>query len=125
MDLGFAMIGIIALLIYVLVILAVAAFAFVVQWKVYKKAGQPGWACFVPFYNEYVQFKIAFGNGWWFLMLFVPIANIVFSIMLVFRLAKAFGKGVGFGFGLLFLSLIFLAVIAFDDTITYHGPIPM
>ena len=53
MDLGFAMIGIFALLIYLLVVLAIAAFAFVVQWKVYKKAGQPGWACFVPFYNEY------------------------------------------------------------------------
>lgn len=84
-------------------------------WKLYEKANEPGWAAIVPFYNTYVLFKMAFGNGWMFLLLLVPIVNIVFAIMLPFKLAKAFGKSSGFGVGLWLLPIIFYPLLAFSS----------
>ena len=95
--------------------IAIAVFSIVCMWKIFDKAKEPGWAAIVPFYNLYVEFKIAFGNGWYFLFMLIPFVNIVFAIMLPFKLAKKFGKGVGFGFGLLFLGPIFQAILAFGS----------
>lgn len=106
--------------VYLIVALVLCVLFIVACWRIYTKAGEPGWASLVPFYSNYVLFKIAFGNGWLFLLMLVPIANIVVSIMLIFKLAKAFGQGVGFGFGLLFLSPIFLLILAFGSS-EYEG----
>ena len=92
------------------------------MWKIFVKAGKPGWAAIIPFYSIYVELEIL-GLPWWFLLLmFVPVANIVISIMIFFGLAKVFGKSIGFGFGLLFLSFIFIPILAFGDA-RYEGPI--
>ena len=104
-----------ALSTYFIVILILSVVMIVALWKIYAKAGEPGWASIVPFYCNYVLFKIAMGNGWLFLLLFVPVVNIVFGIMVYFKLASAFGKGVGFGFGLLFLTPIFILILAFGS----------
>ncbi len=85
-------------------------------WRVFSKAGEPGWAAIIPLYNTYVLFKIIFGNGWKFLLVLIPIYGIYLAIVAMFKLAKSFGKGVGFGFGLLFLSPIFLLILAFDNS---------
>lgn len=95
--------------------IAIAVFMIVCMWKIFEKAGEPGWGAIVPFYNLYLVFKIALGNGWYFLFLLIPFVNIVFAIMLPFKLAKAFGKGVGFGFGLLLLDIIFYPILAFGS----------
>ena len=84
-------------------------------WKLFVKAGKPGWAAIVPFYNMYCMYQISFGKGWLFLLTFVPVVGFVFGIMMCFKLAKAFGKGTGFGFGLLFLSPIFMCILGFGD----------
>lgn len=84
-------------------------------WKLFVKAGKPGWAAIVPFYNMYCMYQISFGKGWLFLLIFVPVVGFVFGIMMCFKLAKAFGKGTGFGFGLLFLSPIFMCILGFGD----------
>ncbi|MBP3602655.1 MAG: hypothetical protein J6J79_00745 [Lachnospiraceae bacterium] len=106
---------------YFIVALAICVVVYVAMWKVFEKAGKPGWACLIPFYNMYCLFDMAFGNGLFFLLLFVPCANIVFIIMLYFKLASAFGQGVGFGFGLLFLSPIFMLILGFGKA-EYIGP---
>lgn len=108
-------------IVYSLVMLALCIFMIVAMWKMFVKAGKPGWACIVPFYSQYCMFDIAFGNGLLFLLCFVPCVNFVFMIMLYFKLAKAFGQGVGFGFGLLFLSPIFIAILGFGKA-EYIGP---
>lgn len=56
-----------------------------------------------------------------FILLFVPIANIIISIMLYFKMAKSFGKDGGFAVGLLFLNIIFMPILAFGDA-SYIGP---
>ena len=96
--------------------LAIAVLGIVAMWKIFEKAGEPGWAAIVPFYNLYVLFKITWGNGWKFLFLLIPIANIVFAIITMVKLAKAFGKSGGFAVGLIFLSIIFYCILAFDQS---------
>jgi hypothetical protein len=101
--------------------MALMVLMIVAMWKLYTKAGQPGWGSIIPIYNVYLMFKIAGKPGWWLLLLFVPIANIVVSILMLVGIANAFGKGGGYVFGLLFLPFIFYPMLAFGDA-TYTPP---
>ncbi len=92
------------------------------MWRIFEKAGKPGWAAIIPIYNYLVQLEILGRPWWWLLLLLVPVVNIVIAIIIVFDLAKVFGKSTGFGFGLLFLSFIFIPILAFGDA-RYLGPI--
>jgi hypothetical protein len=96
--------------------LSIIVFAILSQWKVFEKAGQPGWACLVPFYNIIILLKIANKPTWWLFMFFIPIANIVFLIMMLNRISLSFGKSSGFTVGLIFLSIIFWGILAFDKS---------
>lgn len=103
------------LMIYYVVVLAIAILMIVSMWKIFVKAGKPGWGAIVPFYNYYCLFDMAFGNGWLFLLMLVPCVNFVMMIIMYVKLAKAFGQSTGFAIGLIFLSVIFLPILAFGD----------
>ncbi len=90
-------------------------------WKIFTKAGEPGWASIVPIYNIFVWLRIAGKPGWWILLLFVPLVNFVVSILVTVGLAKAFGKGAGFVVGLIFLPFIFYLILAFGSD-EYRNP---
>lgn len=102
-------------------LVALIVFIIAAEWKVYEKAGQPGWAVLIPFYNFYVLLKIVGKPGWWLLLLFVPIVNIVIGIYVVHLLSKSFGHDLGFTLGLIFLSIIFYPILGFGDS-EYLGP---
>ena len=108
---------------YLVFLLVFYALIVVANWKIFTKAGKPGWASIIPFYNLYVLFEIAGMNGWLFLLLCLPIVNIVMIIMLCINLAKAFGKGTGFIIGLIFLTNIFTLILAFGSA-QYQGTQP-
>jgi hypothetical protein len=95
----------------------------VAMWKVFTKAGQPGWAAIVPFYNTYVLLKTVGRPGWWLVLLFVPIANVVIGILVMIDLARAFGKSGGFAVLLIFLPFVGLPMLAFGDSAVYRGPV--
>ena len=76
--------------------LALSVLLIVAMWRIFQKAGKPGWASIVPFYNIYMMYEITWGNGWRFLMLLIPFYNIVLGIQTQVKLAKAFGKSGGF-----------------------------
>ena len=101
--------------------LAFAIFIIAAQWKIYAKAGQPGWACIVPFYNYYVLLKIVGKPGWWLAMMFIPFVNIIFAIWTVNMLSKSFGKDEGFTIGLLLLGVVFYPILGFGSS-AYQGP---
>src|SRR5688572_4329857 len=86
--------------------LAVIFVLIAAQWKIYSKAGQPGWACIIPFYNFYVLLKIVGKPGWWLAMLFIPFVGIVYAIWTINMLSKSFGKDEGFTVGLLLLGFV-------------------
>ncbi|BDG03765.1 DUF5684 domain-containing protein [Anaeromyxobacter oryzae] len=103
-----------------LVSLAVMVLMTIGMWKIFSKAGQPGWASLIPFFNMYVLLKVAGRPGWWLVLLFIPLVNLVILILVGIDLAKAFGKGVGYGLGLTFLSPIFYPLLGFSDD-PYQG----
>jgi hypothetical protein len=89
-------------------------------WKIFTKAGQPGWASIIPVYNWYVWCKIVDRPGWWVILLFIPFVNFIVGIILCIDLAKSFGKGVGFGIGLILLPVIFCPILGFGSA-RYQG----
>lgn len=110
-----------ATIVFVLVIFVLCILAIIAEWKLFRKAGQPGWAAIIPVYNVYVLTKITWGNGWLFLLMLLPIGNIVFLILTYIKLAHVFGKGDGFAVGLILLPYIFLLILAFGGSM-YQGP---
>lgn len=99
---------------------ALVVFVIAGGWKVYTKAGQPGWAVIVPIYNLYILTKIIGRPWWWLLLCLVPLVNFVIIVIMYIDLAKAFGKGIGFGIGLVLLNPIFNCILGFGDA-TYKG----
>jgi hypothetical protein len=84
-------------------------------WKVFTKAGQPGWAVLIPIYNAYVLCKIAGKSGWWVLLMLLPCVGFIFAIIVTIGVAQNFGKGIGFALGLIFLPFIFYPILGYGD----------
>ena len=100
----------------VYVLLAVAA------WKLFVKAGRPGWAAIIPIYNIVVMLEIIGRPIWWVILFFIPLVNIVMAIIVSIDVAKAFGKGSGFGIGLWLLPEVFYPILGFGDA-QYQGSV--
>ena len=107
---------IIGIILAIVLWLSIVAFVIVSHWKVFEKAGQPGWSFLIPIYNILILLKIANKPWWWIFMLLIPIVNIVFAILIFHRVSLSFGKGAGFTVGLIFLSIIFWGILAFDKS---------
>jgi Family of unknown function (DUF5684) len=110
--------GVFGMLIYLAIIVVIIAG----MWKVFVKAGKPGWASIVPIYNIIVLLEIAGKPLWWIILLFIPIVNLVILVLIAIEIAKAFGKGTGFGLGLAFLGFIFYPILGFGDAVYTKPP---
>ncbi len=93
-----------------LIIVMIAA-----MWMIFSKAGKAGWLSIIPIVNFFVMLDIAGKPWWWVIGLFIPIVNFVVVILLWHGISTNFGKGAGFTLGLIFLSPIFLLILAFGD----------
>src|SRR6476620_10565425 len=96
--------------------LAVVVLMVASMWKLFQKAGEPGWAAIVPIYNFIVLLKIAGKPAWWIVLMFIPFVNLIVAIIAALAVARNFGKGTGFGLGLAFLAPIFYPILAFGDS---------
>lgn len=101
--------------------LAIVVVMIAAMWKVFEKAGQPGWAAIIPIYNLYIMTKIAGKPGWWVLMFLIPFVNLIFAIWLYNMISKSFGKDEGFTAGLVLLGIIFWPILGFGAA-KYLGP---
>ncbi len=109
--------GAIVIIFYLgLIVLIIAS-----MWKIFEKAGQPGWAAIIPIYNLVILLKIVGKPTWWLILFLIPIANMIFLIWTYNMLSKSFGKEEGFTIGLVLLGFIFLPMLAFGDA-KYQGP---
>ncbi|MBU2603783.1 MAG: signal peptidase I [Actinobacteria bacterium] len=104
-----------------IIYLAIMAVAIAAMWRIYTKAGEPGWAAIIPIYNIIILLKIIGRPAWWIILMFIPIANFVVLILMMDGLSKSFGQGTGFTIGLIFLSIIFMAILGFGSA-RYVGP---
>jgi hypothetical protein len=94
----------------IVVVLMIAA-----MWKVFAKAGKPGWAAIIPIYNFIVLLEIARRPLWWIVLMLIPFVNFIIIIIVSIDIAKHFRKGTGFGLGLAFLPFIFYPILAWGD----------
>lgn len=92
------------------------------MFKIFRKAGQPGWAVFIPFYNVYIYFKVIDKPLWWLVGLLLPVLNVITIVAITHSLSKKFGKGIGFTIGLIVLPFIFYPILAFGSA-TYEGEV--
>ncbi len=132
---------------WVLALLALYVFVRMIRWKIFTKAGEEGWKSLIPFYGEYVEYKIAWEGKWYWIKFACPfvaglglvipvlgpiltVAAIIvaeaISVIFAIQEAHAFGKGDGFAVGLLFsaTAFVFQILLAFDQDIKYAGPQP-
>lgn len=106
-------------LLILLLYVAIFIFYIVTMWKIFTKAGKPGWAVLIPIYNVIVFFQIAGKPWWWIFLMLVPVLNIVIYIMAVISIARYFNKGIGFSIGLLLLPIFFWPILSFANN-TYN-----
>jgi len=93
----------------------------IAHWKIYTKAGKPGWAAIIPIYNIIVLLEIVGKPVWWIILFLIPCVNIIFAIWTTNLLSKSFGQSEGFTVGLILLSFIFYPILAFGNY-QYLGP---
>ena len=106
---------------WILIICALGIFELASMWKVFTKAGKPGWASLIPIYNGLVILEIVGRPLWWFLLYLIPGVNIVIACIVMNDLSKSFGQGIGFTLGLILLGGIFIPILAWGDS-QYQGP---
>ena len=111
---GMGVVGGLISLVFIVLMIASA-------WKIFTKAGQPGWASIIPIYNFIVMLKIVGKPWWWIIGMLIPFLNFIVLILVMVNMAKVFGKGVGFAIGLFLLGFIFLPILGFGDA-TYTAP---
>ena len=114
--------GIIAFIMAMLIpIVIIVVVTIIGQWKVYTKAGKPGWACIIPIYNLIVLLEIVGKPIWWIFLFLIPCVNIIFIIWTYNLLSKSFGQSEGFTVGLVLFNAIFICILGFGNY-KYLGP---
>jgi len=98
-----------------LVWLAVLVLTLAGLWKVFIKAGKPGWAAIIPIYNVIVLLEIAGKPLWWVVLFFIPLVNIVAVVIVWVEVAHRFGRSTAFGVGASLLAFIFVPILGFGD----------
>lgn len=91
-------------------------------WMMFAKAGEDGWKAIIPIWNFLVVLKIVGRDWWWILLMLIPVVNVVVWIIVELDLAKSFGRGTGFGIGLILLPMIFTCILGFGSD-QYKGPV--
>jgi len=98
---------------FMIVMLIVAIIMIIANWKIYEKAGKPGWASIVPVYAQIVLLEICELPTWKVILFFIPIANIYIIFIANIELAKKFGKSTGYGIAMVFFGVVLLPMLAF------------
>lgn len=108
------MIFLIILIFALLFLIGISIFEIICVWKIFKKCEQPRWASLIPIYNIIIFLRITELPLWYIILFFIPGINIYVLIILYTSLARKFNKQSSFALGLIFLNIIFIAILAFE-----------
>ena len=106
----------VVLIMFALLMILVSVVMIITLWRIFTKAGKPGWASLVPIYNVVVMMEIVGRPQWWVVLMIIPIVNFVVAVIVTIEMAKAFGKSTGFGILMLFFPAIMYPILAFDSS---------
>ena len=118
--------GLVAIL--VLVYIAIIVFEIAALWKVFVKAGHPGWAAIIPIYNIYVLLKVIGRPGWWLLLFLLGSSRSwagswsSSSASSSPSIWRSRSPRAAFAVGLFFLNFIFVPILGFGDRSTSVRP---
>ena len=98
------------LLVYIVIVVVLFIWPL---WRIFEKAGRPGWAAIVPIYGQYILLKVAGKSGWWVILWFIPYISIIPAVIVANGIAKKFGKSDWFAIGIFFLPFIFYPILGF------------
>jgi len=101
-----------------LVSLAVYAYVAFCLYTIAKKTNTENpWLAWIPIANIVLACQIAGKPWWWVFFFFIPIANIVFAILVVWKIAEARNKPGWLGILLIvpIANLVIFGIIAFAD----------
>ena len=90
-------------------------------WMVFTKAGEDGWKAIIPIWNVLILLKIVGREWWWIILMLIPIVGFIVWIIVALDLAKSYGRGTGFGIGLIIFPYIWTIILGFGSD-TYKGP---
>ncbi len=115
---------------YIIIFLIIAIIEIIALWKLFEKAGKPGWAAIIPIYNIYIMLEIAGLQWWWLLILLfaylIPVIGLLIAaaagFYIILKFVQSYGKDVGFAIGAFLLGFIFLPILAFSKDTQYIGP---
>lgn len=111
-----AAMGAFAFIYFVILVIIVAGL-----WKVFEKAGKPGWAAIIPIYNIIILLEIVGKPTWWIILMLIPFVNFIIAIILYHQLSLSFGQGVGMTIMLILLPFVALPILGFGSA-KYSGP---
>ena len=140
--------GMAAFLVILLVItIILAVITIIANWKLFEKAGEPGWSAIIPFYSSYQMAKIGTGNEtlcWTFvglsivdfvlgrikgdngiivtLALLVSLALLVISCYVYYKYTQSFGQSTGMCILAIFFAPIIFLIMALSSSTEYVGP---
>lgn len=94
----------------------------IVWWRLFEKAGEPGWKSIIPFYNLWTIFKIANSYGstiGWFIASLIPGINAIVLLIMHWKFASRYTDS--FGLKLLYFFFPFIGglIFAFSDDFQY------
>ena len=116
--LGLVFGGAFALFYIVMLLIALVASVVIIvaMWKLFVKAGKPGWASIVPFYNIWVLAEMTTNNNvLWFILALIGVTSPVAAIVMYLGMGKSFGKGIGYGVFCFLLPIVALPILAFGS----------
>jgi len=105
----------------ILVLMIPIVIMIIAMWKIFTKAGKPGWAALIPIYNMIVLLDIVGKPTWWIILMFIPLVSLVVGVIMLIELCKSFGKDGGFMVGMILLCPIFMCILGFGGA-QYRGP---
>ncbi len=103
-------------LLLIFIVLTILVLIITSYWKLFEKAGKPGWAAIIPIYNIIVLLEIIKKPGWWFLLMIIPYVGLVWNIWSLNLFLKSYGKNEGYTAACVFLPFIFLPILAFNKS---------